>query len=49
VDTNRTKEGRSNNRRIEIIVVPDLTATPGYAELERVGAPPGHAERTQPE
>jgi chemotaxis protein MotB len=34
VDTNRTKEGRAANRRIEIIVVPDLSTLPGYDELE---------------
>ena len=36
VDTNRTKEGKANNRRIEIIVVPDLSSLPGYAELEKL-------------
>ena len=34
LDTNRTKEGRANNRRIEIVVVPDLSTLPGYEELE---------------
>lgn len=33
-DTNKTKEGRANNRRIEIIVVPDLSAMPGFDELQ---------------
>jgi chemotaxis protein MotB len=32
-DTNRTKEGRARNRRIEIVVVPDLSALPGYEDL----------------
>ncbi|MBT3217865.1 MAG: flagellar motor protein MotB [Proteobacteria bacterium] len=32
-DTNRTKEGRDKNRRIEIVVVPDLSQLPGYEEL----------------
>ena len=36
-DTNRTKEGRKNNRRIEIIVVPDLSTLPGYEELKKLG------------
>jgi len=34
VDTNRTKEGRAHNRRIEITIVPDLSALPGYEELQ---------------
>jgi len=34
LDTNRTKEGRAGNRRIEIVVVPDLSTLPGYEELE---------------
>ena len=38
-DTNRTPEGRSANRRIEIIVVPDLTGMPGYADLAKLGQP----------
>lgn len=41
VDTNRTKEGRAHNRRIEITVVPDLSELPGYDELERLTE--GHA------
>ena len=36
VDTNRTKEGRAMNRRIEIVVVPDLSTLPGYDELKAV-------------
>lgn len=34
VDTNETKQGRAHNRRIEIIVVPDLSELPGYEELQ---------------
>ncbi|TNE88298.1 MAG: endoflagellar motor protein [Deltaproteobacteria bacterium] len=34
VDTNRTPDGKRNNRRIEIVVVPDLSDLPGYDELE---------------
>lgn len=37
-DTNRTPEGRKNNRRIEITVVPDLSELPGYSELEALAA-----------
>ncbi len=37
-DTNRTPEGRKNNRRIEITVVPDLSELPGYSELEAIAA-----------
>jgi len=33
VDTNRTKEGKAANRRIEIVVVPDLSQLPGFQEL----------------
>ncbi|MCB9674405.1 MAG: OmpA family protein [Alphaproteobacteria bacterium] len=36
-DTNRTNEGRANNRRIEIIVLPDLEALPGFEELKALG------------
>lgn len=32
--TNRTKEGRAANRRIEIVVVPDLSELPGFEELK---------------
>ena len=31
--TNDTDEGRALNRRIEIVVVPDLSELPGYDEL----------------
>ncbi len=33
---NDTPEGRSANRRIEIIIVPDLSTLPGFDELKRV-------------
>jgi len=36
IDTNKTKEGKSKNRRIEIVVVPDLSLLPGYDELEKM-------------
>ena len=36
IDTNKTKEGKAKNRRIEIVVVPDLSQLPGYDELEKM-------------
>jgi chemotaxis protein MotB len=36
-DSNDTKEGKAHNRRIEIIVVPDLSQLPGYEELQKIG------------
>ena len=33
---NDTPEGRTQNRRIEIVVVPDLSLLPGYEELSRI-------------
>lgn len=36
VATNDTKEGKSLNRRIDIVVVPDLSLLPGYEELQRL-------------
>lgn len=38
--SNETKEGRSANRRIEIVVVPDLSSLPGFDELNRVATTP---------
>jgi chemotaxis protein MotB len=38
VAVNRTKEGRAANRRIEIVVVPDLSSLPGFEELKAAGA-----------
>lgn len=35
---NDSKEGRAANRRIEIVVVPDLSTLPGFDELQRMGA-----------
>ena len=34
--SNETADGRAQNRRIEIIIVPDLSALPGFDELQRV-------------
>ena len=36
VASNETQEGRAANRRIEIVVVPDLSTLPGYSELLEV-------------
>lgn len=33
---NDTREGRAANRRIEIVVVPDLSGLPGFEELQQV-------------
>lgn len=38
IQSNATSEGRSANRRIEIVVVPDLSTLPGFEELKKVGA-----------
>jgi len=35
--SNSTSEGRTANRRIEIVVVPDLSTLPGFEELQKVG------------
>lgn len=35
---NDTAEGKAQNRRIEIVVVPDLSSLPGFEELQKVGS-----------
>jgi len=35
--SNKTKESKAKNRRIEIIVVPDLSELPGFEELMKLG------------
>jgi chemotaxis protein MotB len=40
VGVNDTDPGRAANRRIEIVVVPDLSMLPGYDELQRAIASP---------
>jgi chemotaxis protein MotB len=39
VAPNDTPEGRASNRRIEIVVVPDLSALPGFDELNKAATP----------
>jgi chemotaxis protein MotB len=34
---NDTKEGKAANRRIEIVLVPDLSSLPGFEELQKAG------------
>lgn len=38
VASNNTKEGKSSNRRIAIVVVPDLSGLPGFEELNKMSA-----------
>ena len=40
VAPNRTPEGKSANRRIQIVVVPDLEGLPGYEELQEASRKP---------
>ena len=37
VASNDSDEGKASNRRIEIVVMPDLSALPGYDELQQLG------------
>ena len=36
VESNDSKEGKASNRRIDIVVIPDLAQLPGYEELQKV-------------
>lgn len=38
IQANDTPEGRTANRRIAIVVVPDLSTMPGYEELNKLGS-----------
>ena len=35
ITSNSTPQGRAQNRRIEIVLVPDLSKVPGFEELDR--------------
>lgn len=37
--SNETNEGKAQNRRIEIVLVPDLSTMPGFEELNKVQSP----------
>jgi len=39
VQSNDTPEGKAANRRIEIVVVPDLSSLPGYDQLQKMSSP----------
>ena len=39
VASNDTPDGRAANRRIEIVVVPDLSTLPGFEELRKIQSP----------
>lgn len=39
VKANDSEEGRNANRRIEIVVVPDLSSLPGYDQLQKMSGP----------
>ncbi len=36
IQSNETAEGKAQNRRIEIAIVPDLSSLPGYEELQKM-------------
>lgn len=38
IASNETRQGKAQNRRIEIVVVPDLSQLPGFDELERMSS-----------
>ncbi len=38
ISANDTPEGKALNRRIEIVIVPDLSSLPGYEELQKLSA-----------
>ena len=48
VQPNTTNAGRAANRRIEIVVVPDLSDLPGYAELKKLSGQKSPDKQTKP-
>jgi chemotaxis protein MotB len=40
VASNGTVDGKAQNRRIDITIVPDLSALPGFDELNRLESTP---------
>jgi chemotaxis protein MotB len=36
--SNDSSDGKAQNRRIEIVVVPDLSTLPGFEELQKAGS-----------
>ncbi len=47
--SNATKEGKAANRRIEIVIMPDLTSMPGYEELANLGGEAAPEVKSAPE
>ncbi|MEL6344633.1 MAG: OmpA family protein [Myxococcota bacterium] len=48
VASNDTKEGRAQNRRIEIVIMPDLSTLPGFDELNEIADDSTDAVETAP-
>ena len=48
VDDNETEKGRAENRRIAIVIVPDLSGLPGFDELNRLSGSASKVSNTSP-